>query len=79
MGKAEEVKALQEQLQQLQQEIRDAEMKAQQVEGQLQTSKTKRQQLEAKSDNETIQQSEKTPQSTPKLGTEWATAQLQDL
>lgn len=59
--------------------IRDAEMKAQQVEGQLQTSKTKRQQLEAKSDNETIQQSEKTPQSTPKLGTEWATAQLQDL
>ncbi|CAI7567919.1 unnamed protein product [Penicillium manginii] len=76
MGKAEEVKALQEQLQQLQQEIRDAEMKAEVVEGQLQTSKTERQKLE----NKDVKLNHSTHQTepTPNLGAEWATAQLQN-
>lgn len=50
-------------------------MKAEVVEGQLQTSKTKRQQLEAKNENGVPSQYTEPKQ---KLGTEWATAQLEN-
>ena len=54
-------------------------MKAEVVEGQLQTSKTERQKLEGKNEKlNHVQVSAHQTESTPKLGAEWANAQLEN-
>ncbi|KAJ5980443.1 hypothetical protein N7481_007741 [Penicillium waksmanii] len=59
--------------------IRDAEMKAEVVEGQLQISKTERQKLEGKDEKlNHVHVSAHQTEPTPKLGAEWANAQLEN-